>query len=141
MSKKKLISIITCIVGVFALVVGVVFLIIRLNQGPSVADGEYLVSAENWTLVDGTNCAMEETNCVPSVIWTFEEIGKGTLTTNNHVNDYDFIWSLEGGKLKMETDWLYTLENEYDYTLDQNNGVLILRDGEEEITFQANFAN
>ena len=40
-----------------------------------------------------------------------------------------------------ESGDVYTLENEYDYTLDQNNGVLILRDGEEEITFQANFAN
>ena len=34
--------------------------------------------------------------------------------------------------MKVETDWLYDLENEYDYKLDQNAGELILSaDGEE----------
>ena len=34
---------------------------------------------------------------------------------NNHINDYDFIWAIDGGKLKIETNWLYTLNNDYSY--------------------------
>ncbi len=144
MDKKKLISLIVFIIGLIALISGIIFLILNLNQGPSLADGEYLVSAEEWVLDEGTNCIeegadMEEANCLPSVIWDFTEIGKGTLTTNNHVNDYDFIWALEDGKLLIETDWLYKLENEYEYAIDQNNGTLTLTRGDETLVFRAYF--
>ena len=71
------------------------------------------------------------------VVWDFTEIGKGKLTTNNHINDYDFIWSLEDGKLKIETDWLYNLENEYEYALDQNAKTLTLTSGEDVYRFTA----
>ena len=64
----------------------------------------------------------------PSVVWNFTEIGKGTLTTNGHQNDYDFIWAIDGDKIKIETDWLYALDDEYIYTLDQSAGVLTLGD-------------
>ena len=140
-SKKNLISIIVFIVGMITLVVGVVFLIIKLVGGPALEDGEYLVSAKEWALKADSDCKSEEveTKCMPSVYWQFTEIGKGTLTTNNHLNDYDFIWSLEDGKLKIETDWLYTLENEYDYELNQRDGILILRTGNEELKFVAEF--
>ena len=138
--NKKRISIIILIIGIIALIAGVVFLIVKLNAGPSIADGEYLVSIGQWTLKNKT-CAQleceESTECISTnnesttcensnVIWTFTEIGKGTLTTNNHLNDYDFIWALEDGKLKIETDWLYTLNDEYSYTLDQGNNTLTL---------------
>ena len=163
MDKKKLISLIIFVIGLTALASGVIFLVINLNQGPSLADGEYLVSVDEWILDGGveTNCAIvnsmdivmdegdtedgggdknaEETNCIPSVFWNFTEIGKGTLTTNNHVNDYDFIWALEDGKLLIETDWLYKLEDEYEYALDQNNGTLTLTKGDETIVFRAIF--
>lgn len=76
------------------------------------------------------------TNCLPSVIWNFTEIGKGTLTTNAHLNDYDFIWAIEGDTLKIETNWLYELENEYKYELDQNNGILTLTEGDQTFTFR-----
>ena len=69
------------------------------------------------------------------VIWNFTEIGKGTLTTNNHLNDYEFIWALEDGKLQVQTDWLYTLNNTYEYLLDQNSGTLTLTSGSETIKF------
>ena len=144
---KKRISIITLIVGLVTLVAGVVFLIIRLTAASGVADGEYLVSIGKWGL-EGGNCVQakcgENAKCVgpdgeatvicdgDGVIWNFTEIGKGTLTTNAHENDYDFIWSIEDGKLKIETKWLYDLENEYDYKLDQDKGELVLSaDGEE----------
>ena len=122
--NKKRVSIIALIIGLITLVGGVVFLIIRLTAGPSVADAEYLVSVGKWT-----------ENDAPSVEWNFTEIGKGTLTTNNHTNDYNFIWAIEDGKLKIETEWLYALDNEYEYTLDQNAKTLTLKDSNEEIKF------
>ena len=115
-------------------------------------DGEYLVSAKEWILEDNSNCEatqtdesegqsedVAETNCLPKVFWDFTEIGKGTLTTNNHLNDYEFIWAIEDGKLKIETSWLYPLENEYDYELNQNDGILTLTADEKAFTFVANF--
>ena len=122
--NKKRVSIIAMIIGLITLVGGVVFLIIRLSAGPSVADGDFLVSVGKWS-EDGAT----------SVVWNFTEVGKGTLTTNNHKNDYNFIWAVEDGKLKIETEWLYALENEYDYTLDQGAKILTLKNGSEEIKF------
>ncbi len=125
--RRKNISIAVLVIGLVALVVGIVFLVINLIAATRGADGEYLVSAGEWTLEDGDG-----------VIWKFTEVGKGTLTTNNHTNDYDFIWALESGKLLIETDWLYDLENEYEYSLDQNSGVLTLKDGDKTYKFVKN---
>ena len=125
MDKKRIISIVVLAVGLITLVVGVIFLVLKLNASPAMADGEYLVSAGSWELDD------------EGVIWRFTEIGKGTLTTNNHKNDYDFAWALEDGRMIVQTDWLYELDNEYDYTLDQESGVLVLSDGEHEYRFVA----
>ena len=124
--KKKICSIGLFVVGLIVLVVGIVFLVLNLMKMNSAADGDYLVAAENWVM-EGSE----------GVIWDFTEIGKGTLTTNNHLNDYDFIWALEDGKLLIETDWLYDIDNEYDYSLDQNSGVLTLSDGIDTYKFVA----
>lgn len=148
--NKKRISIIIFIIGLAVLVAGVVFLIVKLTAAPSIADGEYLVSVGEWAL-EGENCAQlkcaGDTKCLGpngepmvqcengGVIWSFTEIGKGTLTTNNHLNDYEFIWALEDGKLQVQTDWLYTLNNTYEYLLDQNSGTLTLTSGSETIKF------
>ena len=128
MKKKKFIwAIVTLVVGLATLVAGIVFLVITLNRGAAAQDGDYLVTQENWVLSDSDK-----------VVWDFTEIGKGTLTTNGHENDYEFKWALEDGKLKIETDWLYELENEYDYTLDQVNGKLTLSADGKEYEFVAN---
>ena len=108
------------------LIVGVVFWALKLNETPAVADGEYLVTAGSWKLEDQD-----------SLVWNFTEIGKGTLTTNNHLNDYTFTWALEDGKILIETDWLYTLNNQFSYKLDQNAGTLLLSDGDNEYRFLA----
>lgn len=141
-SRKCVASLSIFIVGIITLIVGVIFLILNLNKGVSLQDGEYLVSADNWTLEEDSNCGDNE-NCFdePNVIWDFTEIGKGTLTTNNHINDYVFVWAIEDGKLKIRTDWLYELENEYEYELDQNVGILTLKTEDEEFRFVANFEN
>ena len=152
MEKKKIISLVIFIIGLVTLAVGLVFLILHLAKGSKMEDGEYLVSAKEWILEDNSNCEATQTdesegqsedvaeiNCLPKVFWDFTEIGKGTLTTNNHLNDYEFIWAIEDGKLKIETSWLYPLENEYDYELNQNDGILTLTADEKAFTFVANF--
>ena len=123
---KKKISIAVFIIGIITLIAGVVFLILNLNSGPKIQDGEYLVSVGEWEEVDA-----------PGVIWRFSEIGQGTLTTNNHLNDYDFIWALEGDKIKIETDWLYTLNNEYGYRINQSENILtLIQEDSTEINFR-----
>lgn len=127
--KKKIVSIVTLIIGVIMLIVGVVFLIIRLNSSPSISDAEYLVKVGSWEM-EPSKCPESEElpeNCgEASVIWTFTEVGKGALTTNGHENDYDFIWAIEDGKLLIETDWLYIMDNEFSYQLDQGSKILTL---------------
>lgn len=146
MDKKRIVSIIVLIVGLITMIVGSVFLILKLISKPSVADGEYLVTAGNWVLASGGGCDLtiqpddnSEVECDNNadVIWRFTEIGKGTLTTNNHLNDYDFAWALQDGRITIQTDWLYKLDNEYDYTLNQGEGTLVLSDGDTEYRFVA----
>lgn len=120
MKKKQTISIIIFIIGIISLVIGGIFLGKRLGSRPSIEDGEYLVSVGEFKKEDE-----------PEVIWNFTEIGKGRLTTNNHLNDYDFLWALEGAKMKIETEWLTTLENEYKYRIDGEDLILITEDSTE----------
>lgn len=167
MNKKKRISLIVLIVGIAILAAGVIFLVLRLvTENNKVPDGEYLVARRTWLLDESatargdarsdataesdtqddagyvTNCGgdnLEETNCedVALVAWDFDEIGKGKLTTNGGLDEYDFIWAIEDNKLKIETNWLYLLENEYEYSLDQNTGRLDLTDGDKSYHFIA----
>ena len=147
MNKKRIFSITTFIIGIIALIAGVVFLVIRLISVNSMQDGEFLVSIGEWAKENGKceqlKCT-EDTKCMDEngesalrcenggVIWNFTEIGKGTLTTNNHLNDYDFSWALENGKIIIKTEWLYDINNEFDYKLDQGSKTLtIIKDGEE----------
>ncbi|MBR3322386.1 hypothetical protein IKG05_01965 [Candidatus Saccharibacteria bacterium] len=125
LKKKKIFSISALVIGLIMLVVGVVFLVINLIGASKTADGEYLIDAGQWAL-EG-----EE-----GVVWDFTEVGKGVLTTNNHLNDYDFIWAIEDGKLLIETDWLYDLENEFAYELNHGTGELFLTANGEKYVFK-----
>lgn len=124
--KKKIVSISILVVGLVMLVVGVAFLIVGLVRQNSESDSEYLVEKGAWTLEDSER-----------VVWEFKEDGKGTLTTNDHTNDYDFTWSLEDGKMTVRTEWLYQMDNEYEYELDQGAGALVLTDSEGTYRFVA----
>lgn len=126
--RNRIVSVCIFVVGVIALIVGVVFLVLNLLKGDALQDGEYLVSANNWVLENE-----------PGVVWDFTEIGKGTLTTNGHIDDYDFVWALEDNKLKIETNWLYDIDNEYEYDLNQGAGTLVLTDEDGSYTFVADF--
>ncbi len=120
--KKRTFSIIVFALGLATLIAGIVILVLNLLARPATLDAEYLVSTGSWSISNE-----------PSVIWSFTEVGKGTLTTNNHTNDYNFLWSIEGDKITIETDWLYTLDNTYRYKLDQQAGVLTLYTDNDEI--------
>ncbi|MBQ3433091.1 hypothetical protein IJG22_02215 [Candidatus Saccharibacteria bacterium] len=166
MNKKRIFAIIGLVCGLATLVVGLVFLLLKLHATPLMADGDYLVSKGKWALEDGSNCETNaestsdaaeasretsaetnsettessgETNCIngSGVIWHFTEIGKGTLTTNNHVNDYEFAWRIDDDKIQIQTNWLYQLEDEFKYELDQGAGVLVLSNGDEQYRFVA----
>jgi hypothetical protein len=123
MKKKLIISLTVFVTGIITLIVGVVFLILDLTKGELLEDGEYLVSVDSWVREDE-----------PSVVWKFTEIGKGELTTNDGLNTYDFIWAIDDDKIKIETDWLYTLNDEYEYRIEDKNLVLI-KDDSTEIKF------
>lgn len=114
--KKKILPVATLIIGLVFLIGGVAFLVAKITSASRASNAERLVEIGTF-VKDGED----------GVIWQFTEVGKGTLTTNNHTNDYDFIWAIENGKLKIETAWLYDLNDEFDYKIDGDKLVL---DGE-----------
>ena len=140
--NKIIFGIIALIIGGGALIASVAFFVIDLVSTPDLRDAEYLVQKRTWVMqsntAENTECATGEgvqpAVCEPvelpseNVIWTFTEIGKGVLTTNNHIDDHDFKWALDGDKLLIETDWLYTLYNEVSYKLDQKEETLEVTD-------------
>lgn len=125
---RKRLPIAVFVIGILVLIGGLVFLIVRLINQPKTEDADFLISAGEWVREDE-----------PTVIWDFAEIGKGMLTTDGHMNDYPFAWAIKDEKLKVETDWLYDLADEFDYTLDQGAKILTikLKDEDIEIKFQA----
>ena len=114
-TRRKKAPLIIFGLGLVALVAGAVVLCLNLFAAPAVRDAEYLLSVGAWQLEDQ-----------PGVVWQFTEVGKGTLTTNNHTNDYDFLWAISGDQLAVETNWLYPLNDSYRYQLDQSAGRLVL---------------
>lgn len=122
--KKGRAGIVVFVIGATTLVAGVAFLLFNLFKAPDIRDAEYLVQISTWQREDE-----------PTVVWNFTEIGKGKLTTNFYLDEYDFIWAMDGEQLKIETDWLYTLDDEYTYKLDQSAKTLTLANGEKTYTF------
>jgi hypothetical protein len=127
-NTKKRVGIAIFVIGMLSLVAGIVLMLVNLLAKPAVRDADFIVSVGTWEREDA-----------PGVIWDFTEIGKGKLTTNNHKNDYDFIWSLDAKTLKIETSWLYEINNEYNYTLNQDDKILTLSIGEGESLVNINF--
>ena len=113
LTKARKISIAALVIGIIALAIGIGFFVYNLLGSHSASDAEYLVEIGAWQLEDSD-----------SVVWDFTEVGKGTLTTNDHINDYDFTWSLDGDQLKIDTNWLSTLNDEFIYHLDQSKNQL-----------------
>lgn len=127
MKKMKIASVVTLVVGVAVLVAGGVFLVMKKTEAEKMGDADYLVKTGKFTMEDSDG----------AVEWDFTEIGKGKLTTNKHTNDYDFQWAIEDDKMRVRTDWLYEMDNEYDYDVDQAAGTLTLTSGDETHKFVA----
>ena len=121
----KVASIVTLIVGLAVLVAGGVFFVLKKNEADKLGDADYLVKTGKFVM-EGSDEAVE---------WDFTEIGKGKLTTNKHTNDYDFEWAIADEKMKIRTDWLYDMDNEYTYDVDQSAGTLTLTAGDETYKF------
>lgn len=113
--KKSRVGVTVLVVGLLVLVAGFVLMLLKLPRGEGLRDAEYLTQVGTWVRADA-----------PGVVWEFAEVGKGKLTTNDGLNEYDFLWAIEDGKLLIETDWLYTLNDEYAYRLDQDAKELVL---------------
>lgn len=126
--KASIVPLIIFIVGLVTLAAGATFFILDLLKKPDIRTADYLVEVKNWK-EQGTD----------TVFWSFTEIGKGTLTTNNHINDYDFIWRIDDDTLKIETSWLYALNNEYTITIDDEAKTFTLtkKDSGQPIIFEA----
>ena len=124
-SKKVAITIF--VIGMVVLIAGLSVLIIKKTAQPLLDDAEFLITAGDWVREDS-----------PSVIWSFTEVGKGKLTTDNHLNDYDFIWKLQDKKLLIETSWLYDLDNEFDYVIDQGEKTLTITNSDKNIEIKFN---
>ncbi len=93
--------------GIVVLVAGVALFVVKMISGATLRDANTLIEVGAWQREDA-----------PEVVWTFTEMGKGTLTSNGHQNDYDFLWRIDGDTLKLEIKWLYDIESEYTYHLD-----------------------
>ena len=88
---KIIFGIVVFVIGTLVLIAGVVWLVLDLIKKPIVRDADYLVSVGAWQLEDSSE-----------VVWNFAEVGKGTLTTNFHINDYDFRWRMDGDRRREE---------------------------------------
>ncbi len=123
--KLRKASLAVFFIGLAILAAGAGFLSYKLFAPRVDTDAEFLVSVGTWQRKDE-----------PSVVWQFTDLGSGTLTTNAGANQYDFTWTLDDGKLAIDTAWLYTLNNEYSYTLNQAAQTLTLRIGGKAVTFK-----
>lgn len=98
---------IVLVAGVALLIAGAALFVVKIVSGATLRDANTLIEVGAWQREDA-----------PEVVWTFTEMGKGTLTSNGHQNDYDFLWRIDGDTLKLEIKWLYDIESEYTYHLD-----------------------
>ena len=125
---RKVKRIVFISVGVFLfLILGGTGLYFYLNRDttPPFSDAEFLVDVGTW-----------EKEGSPKVKWIFKADGKGTLTTNES-NFYDFTWKLDGEDLKISTDWLYTLEDDFSFTLnrEEKTFTVVAKSDEKESVF------
>ena len=127
-TRPKKVSIAVFVVGIIVLIAGLTVLIVKKTAQPLLDDAEFLITAGQWVREDE-----------PGVIWDFTEVGKGVLTTDDHQNDYNFTWKLDNSKILIETDWLYSFHDSFDYVLNQGERTLTVKssDRDAEVVFIA----
>lgn len=120
--RSRKIGIAVFVIGIIVLIAGVAVLVVKKTAQPLLDDAEFLITAGQWVREDQ-----------PEVIWDFTEVGKGTLTTDDHQNDYNFTWKLDNSKITIETDWLYSFYDTFDYTLNQGEKTLTVKNADKDI--------
>ncbi len=117
--KTKIIILVSVLVLVLAGIgVGLFFLLSNKPEPePVLSDTEYLIKIESW-----------EKTGAPTVIWTFRDDRVGELTTNK-TNYYTTKWALEedGAKLHILTNWLYELDDTFEFSLDRENNTFTVK--------------
>jgi len=115
LGKKARMAIIIGSVVVGLAVVGALlyFLVFRKEEPVAVLTDRDILVAHAWEKQDA-----------PTVIWTFHADGTGEITTNKS-NYYDMKWYFEQDgedrTLKIDTAWLYELNDSFSFTLDREN--------------------
>lgn len=115
LGKKARLAIIIGSVVVGLAVVGALlyFLVFRKEEPVVVLTDRDILVAHAWEKQDA-----------PTVIWTFHADGTGEITTNKS-NYYDMKWYFEQDgedrTLKIDTAWLYELNDSFNFTLDREN--------------------
>lgn len=112
--KAKLAIIISSIVlGVAAAATALILFVFKTPKPEVVLTDRDILISHAW-----------EKEGAPTVIWTFRADGTGELTTNKS-NYYDMKWSFEqeGEQqvLKIDTAWLYELNDSFVFSLDREN--------------------
>ena len=112
--KARLAIIIGGVIGGLAMIGILLYFLVFRKEAPVVVltDRDILVS-HAW-----------EKEEAPTVIWTFRADGTGELTTNKS-NYYDMNWYFEQEEdkqiLKINTAWLYELNDSFEFALDREN--------------------
>lgn len=122
--RRRAISVAVFLCGVISLVAGVVALVYGLARSDEVSAAAFLVKAGPWQRQDA-----------PDVTWQFTSIGAGTLTTDGGEHEYPFTWALVDGQLKVDTEWLYTLNDAYDFSLNQSTSKFTLKTAQGTVAF------
>ena len=120
--RSKKLAIAIFVIGIIVLVAGLIVLVVKKTAQPLLDDAEFLITTGQWVREDQ-----------PEVIWDFTEVGKGTLTTDAHQNDYNFTWKLDNSKITMETDWLYSFYDTFEYVINQNEKTLTIKNADKDI--------
>lgn len=125
MKKKKIIVIICSVLAFAAIVAGAFFITKSINEKANISTAEFLASGHEWKK------SGEET-----VVWTFESNGTCKVTTNS-TETFDCKWEIEDKNLKIETDWLTTLKDEFEISINtsDNSFTAISKSDGKESTF------
>lgn len=115
LGKKAKFAIIisSAVVGLAAVGVLLYFLVLRKEEPEVVLTDRDILVSHAW-----------EKQEAPTVIWTFRADGTGEITTNKS-NYYDMTWYFEQDgetqTLKINTAWLYELNDSFTFALDREN--------------------
>jgi len=106
--KRKTITIICSIIA-FVLITVAAFFITKALNPDSVSTADFLVAEQSWQKSDEA-----------SVVWSFSSDGTCKITTNS-TETFDCSWQLIDNNLKIQTNWLKTLSDEFEIEINKSD--------------------